>query len=49
MLFFILNVFKLNQKHKVNRNNLKYDYIKYSPFEVSTINTATSQIYINIP
>ena len=28
---------------------MKCDYIRYSPSEISTINTATSQIYINIP
>ena len=28
---------------------MKCDYIRYSPSEISTINTLTSQIYINIP
>ena len=28
---------------------LKCDYIRYSPTETSTINTANSQVYINIP
>ena len=28
---------------------MKCDYIRYSPAEISTINTANSQIYINIP
>ena len=40
---------KLNEKYEINRNNLKCDFIRYSPSEISTINTATSQIYINIP
>ena len=29
--------------------NLKLKYIRYSPAEISTINTANSQIYINTP
>ena len=28
---------------------MKCDYIRYSPSEISTINTANSQIYNNIP
>ena len=39
-------MFKLNQNY---RKILKCDYIRYSPAEISTINTANSQIYINIP
>ena len=35
--------------YEVNRNIFKCDYIRFSPSEVSTINTANSQIYINIP
>ena len=42
-------MFKLNEKYEINRDILKYDYIRYSPSEVSTINTANSQVYINIP
>ena len=43
-------MFKLNEKYEINRNILKRDYIRYySPSEISTINTANSQIYINIP
>ena len=42
-------MFKLNEKFKINRNILEYDYIRYAPFELSTINTANSQIYINVP
>ena len=42
-------MFKLNEKYGIKRNNLKYDYIRYSPSEISKINTANSQIYINIP
>ena len=42
-------MFKLNEKYDVNRDILKCDYIRYSPSELSTINTANSQSYINIP
>ena len=42
-------MFKLNEKYEINRDILKCDYIRYSPSEVSTINTANSQVYINIP
>ena len=42
-------MFKLNEKHEINRDILKCDYIRYSPSEISTINTTNSQVYINIP
>ena len=42
-------MFKLSGKYEINRDILKCDYIRYSPSEISTINTANSQIYINIP
>ena len=42
-------MFKLSEKNETNRDILKCDYIRYSPSEISTINTANSQIYINIP
>ena len=42
-------MFKLSENYEVNRKILKCDYIRYSPAEISTINTANSQIYINIP
>ena len=42
-------MFKLNQKYEINRDILKCDYIRYNPFEISTINTPNSQVYINIP
>ena len=42
-------MFKLSEKYSVNRDILKCDYIRYSPSEISTINTAKSQVYINIP
>ena len=42
-------MFILCEKHEVDRRILKCDYIRYSPSEISTINTANSQIYINIP
>ena len=42
-------MFKLSEKYEINRDILKCDYIRYSPSEINTINTANSQIYINIP
>ena len=42
-------MFKLNENCEVDRNILKCDYIRYSPSEMSTINTANSQIHVNIP
>ena len=41
-------MFKLNEKYEINRDILKCDYIRYSPSETSTMNTAKSQVYINI-
>ena len=42
-------MFKLNEKYEINRYILKCDYIRYSPSEMNTINTANSQVYIYIP
>ena len=42
-------MFKLSEKYEINRDILKCDYIQYSPSEISTIKTANSQIYNNIP
>ena len=42
-------MFKLSENYEIERRFLKCDYIRYSPAELSTINTANSQIYINIP
>ena len=42
-------MFKLSDKYEINRDILKCDYIRYSPSEISTINTANSQVSINIP
>ena len=42
-------MFKLNEKYEIDRRILKCDYIRYSPSEMSTINTPNFQIYINIP
>ena len=42
-------MFKLSENYSVNRDITKCDYIRYSPSEISTINTANSQVYINIP
>ena len=40
-------MFKLNEKYEINRDILKCDHIRYSPSEISTINTTNSQVYIN--
>ena len=42
-------MFKLSEKYEVDRKILKCDYIRYSPSEISTMNTPNSQIYIIIP
>ena len=42
-------MFKLSEKYSINRDITECDYIRYSPSEISTINTANSQLYINIP
>ena len=42
-------MFTLSEKYSVNRDILKCDYTRYSPTEISTINNANSQVYINIP
>ena len=42
-------MFKLSENYEIDRRILKCDYIHYSPAELSTINTANSQTYINIP
>ena len=42
-------MFNFCEKYEIDRRILNCDYIRYSPSEISTINTANSQIYINIP
>ena len=42
-------MFRLSEKYQIERRIQKCDYIRYSPSEISTINTANSQIYNNIP
>ena len=42
-------MFKLIENNEVDRKILKCDYIRYSPSEISTINTPNNQIYMNIP
>ena len=42
-------MFKLNEKYEIDRRIQKCHYIRCSPAEISTINTANIQIYINIP
>ena len=42
-------MFKLSEDYEIDRRILKCDYIRYSPSEISIINTPNSQVYINIP
>ena len=42
-------MFKLSENYEIDRMILKCDYIRSSPAEISTINTANSQVYINLP
>ena len=42
-------MFKLSQNYEIDRRILKCYYIRCSPAEISTKNTAISQVYINIP
>ena len=42
-------MFKLIENYEIDRKILKCEYIRYSPSEISTINTPNSQVYINIP
>ena len=42
-------MFKLSEKYGIDRRILKCDYIRYSPSEISIINTPNSHININIP
>ena len=41
-------MFKLNERYEIDRKILRCDDIRYPPSDISTINTANSQIYINI-
>ena len=42
-------MFKLSEKYQIGRKILKCVYIRFSSSEISTITTANSQIYLNIP
>ena len=42
-------MFNLSENYEVDRRIVKCDYIRNSPAEISMINTANSQLYINIP
>ena len=42
-------MFKLSERYQIDRRLHKCDFILYSPSEISTINTAISQIFIKIP
>ena len=48
-VFFTEYTFELNGKSEVKKSILKCDFIRCSPSEISTIDTANSQIYFNIP
>ena len=41
-------MFNLCEKYEVDKRISNCDYVRYSPSEMFTINTANSQIYINI-
>ena len=40
---------KISEKYSIVRDILKCDFIRYSPSEITTLNAANSQIYINLP
>ena len=42
-------MFQLKENYEIDRKILKCNYIRYSPVEISTLNTANNEIYINIP
>ena len=42
-------MFELNEKYESNKKISKCVYTRYSPSEISTINTDNFQIYVNIP
>ena len=46
---FKLKIMIIDENYEVDRRILKCEYNRYSPEETSTIKTAISQIYINIP
>ena len=48
-IIFYIKMFKLNGTYEINRNISKWDYIRYSPSEFSTIITAITQVHNNIP
>ena len=42
-------MFKTSKNYEVDRKILKFEYIRYSPAEISTKSTPNSQLYLNIP
>ena len=40
---------KVSEKYSIKGDITKCDYIRYSPSEISTTNTAIWQVFINIP
>ena len=42
-------MFNLSERYQIDRRILKGYFIRYSPSGNSSINAASSQIYINIP
>ena len=42
-------MFKVSEKYQYDRRIVKCDYSRYSPSEISAINTVNLLVYINIP
>ena len=42
-------MFQLNENFEVKRRIRYCDYIRFSPADISTINTPNSQMYVNVP
>ena len=42
-------MFELSEKYEIKRNILKCDYIRYSPSEISTLNTPNLRVYTFFP
>ena len=42
-------MFNINENYEVDQKILKCNYMRNSPSETSTINTANSKLHVNIP
>ena len=42
-------MFNLNEKYEVDQKIQRSDFLRHSPSKISTLNTANTQIYTNIP